>query len=59
MYEKYDNVETEIKLLFNGDFVNLLVRPFEVDSTKVILSLAMSKVRNETVLYNKNYRGTL
>ena len=59
MHEKYDYMETEIKLLLKNDFLNLLVRPFKIDSTKVIIWLTGSKVRQEVILENKSYRGTL
>lgn len=52
-------METEIKLLIKNDFLNLLVRPFKTDSTKVIMRLTGSKVRQEVILENKSYRGAL
>ena len=36
-----------------------MVRPFKRDSTKVIMWVDGSKVRQEIVIDNKNYRGTL
>ena len=59
MHEKYDNIETEFKLLVKGVSVNLVVRPYKTDSTKVTMSVTGSKVRKETVIEAKNYRGTL
>ena len=50
VYEKYDNVETEIKLLLKDDYINFLIRPFKVDSTKVTMFETASKVHHETVL---------
>ena len=37
VHQKYGYVETEIKLLHKGENINLLVRPFKNDSTKVIM----------------------
>ena len=60
MHEKYDFVETEIKLLFKGEYLHLMVKPFNKDSTKVIIWIADDKkVRQEIVLENKSYKGTL
>ena len=40
VHQKYDFVETEIKLLHKGDYIHLMVRPFKRDSTKVIMWVA-------------------
>ena len=55
MYIKEDNVETEVKLLHNDDYIHILVRPFKKESTKVLMWKAGDKVRQETVLENKSY----
>ena len=60
VHTKYDIVETEIKLLYYGKYLHLMVRPFKKDSTKVIMWEAGSKERRqEIVLENKNYQGSL
>ena len=55
VYIREDYVETEVKLLHNDDYIQLLVRPFKKDSTKVTMWKAGDKVRQETVLENKSY----
>ena len=47
VHEKYDNVETEFKLLCKGEPVNLLVRPYGNESTKVIMTVTGTKARKE------------
>ena len=59
MHQKYDFVETEIKLLHKGDFLHFLVRPFRGDSTKVIMWVAGTDVRKEIVIDSKSYSGGL
>ena len=60
MHEKYDYVETEIKLLHKGDYLHLMVRPYKRENTKVTMWIAGQKVRQEIiVLENKSYKGTL
>ena len=39
MHQKHDFVETEIKLLQKGDYLNFIIRPFKLDGTKVIMSV--------------------
>ena len=59
VHTKYDIVETEIKLLYNGEYIHLMVRPFKTDSTKVIMQVANRNIYQETVLENKSYKGSL
>ena len=40
VHDRYDIVETEIKLLYNDDYIHLMVRPYKNDSTKVIMWVA-------------------
>ena len=59
MHHKYNFVETEIKLLYKGEYLHIIVRPFKRDGTKVIMWVAGKEVRQEIVLENKSYKGTL
>ena len=52
-------METEIKMLLGDKYLNILVRPFTFDSTKITMWVACSKEHQEVILENKNYRGTL
>ena len=44
VHKKYDFVESEIKLLHKGDYLNFLVKPFKKDSTKVTMKVMGKKV---------------
>ena len=59
VHQKYDIVETEIRLLHKGDFLNFQVRPFLRDSTKVIMWVSGIDEKKEFILQNKNYQGSL
>ena len=52
-------MQTEIKLLLKDEYLNLQVKPTRQDSTKVTMWVTGSKDRQDVILENKNYRGTL
>ena len=59
VYRKYDIVDTEVRLLHRGAFLNFQVRPFKFDSTKVIMWVSGTEERKEFVLKGRNYQGSL
>ena len=52
-------METEIRILHNDDFLNILIKPLWNYSTKVTISVGGSLAPKEYVLERKNYQGSL
>ena len=59
VHEQYDIVDAEIRIKHNNEFLNIFIKPFGFEGTKVTICSVGKNLRKVFILENKNYRGSL
>ena len=57
--QRHDIVETEFRLMQREEFINIQIRPFKKEHTKIAVSIDGDDSTQIILIENKNYRGTL